>query len=99
MTHELLQLVVPPGHAVVHAPPAHTSLAPQALAQLPQWALSDCSFTHAPLQLVYPALQAMPHVPPAHTAVPFAGGGQALLQAPQFWVSSDTLRHWFWHGT
>jgi hypothetical protein len=43
-------------------------------------------------------LQAIPHVPPAHTAVPLGGAGQALLQAPQFCVSIETLRHWLWQG-
>jgi hypothetical protein len=41
----------------------------------------------------------MPHAPPAHVAVPFAREGQTLPQAPQFWVSFDTLRHVLLHAT
>jgi hypothetical protein len=41
LTHEPLQLVWLP-HSVVHDPALHTVPAPQTVAQLPQWLLSDC---------------------------------------------------------
>lgn len=32
-------------------------------------------------------------------AVPLAGAAQAVPQAPQFWVSPETLRHRLWQAT
>jgi hypothetical protein len=52
--------------------------------QLPQCALSVCSFTQVPVQLVKPALQA--HTPPMHV-VPVAPAGHWVTQSPQWLLS------------
>jgi hypothetical protein len=78
-----LQFVWPGRHPGMQAPPAQTSVAPQAWPQLPQLFLSLCVLTQALPQAVNPASQELPQAPFWQVAVPFAGAVQALPQAPQ----------------
>jgi hypothetical protein len=84
LTHDPLQAVRPGGQLAAHFPPEHTSMAPQGLSQLPQWAaLVDVS-THVEPHFLKPSSQRMPHTFWMQIASPNAGVSQALSQPPQW---------------
>ena len=86
---EPLQLVCPEPQLLSHLPEAQTSEAAHALAQVPQFFVSDRRLTQVPEQSVKSLGQLATHVPALQTCPP----AHALAQAPQWSESVWMLAH------
>jgi hypothetical protein len=85
-THEPSQLFKPP-QSVEHSPDLHTSAAPQACGQLPQWSRLVSRSTHLPSHSLYPGLHCTPHLLALHLGAPLAVPAHSFSQMPQLCVS------------
>lgn len=89
-THEPPHSTAGAAQSTTQVPPSQVSPAAHLRPQAPQFVLLFVRFTHAPPHGLKPAWQATPHVPALQVACPFAGTGQARVQAPQRSGSSSS---------
>jgi hypothetical protein len=82
-TQAPLQGTVPPTQDALQVPAEHTSLAPQAVLQSPQWTGSVAVETHALPQRTKPESHTKSQPVDPQTGVPLAGALHAVAQSPQ----------------